>query len=326
MCNLNAPRLAAGAWALFSLLAASAAGAASAAPGQAAPRRIVFLAGGGSHGFGAHAHYAGCMLLAGLLRDNVPGTDTAVYRGWPKDPKALDGVSALVLDCDGGAFQLIGSHAATVESLAKSGVGIACLHYTVVVPKGPPGDALRRWIGGAYETHWSVNPVWTARFTSLPKHPITRGVRPFAIRDEWYYHMRFVEGMKGVTPILTAVPPDSTRKRPLGAHSGNAAVRARMGKPEHVAWAYERPGGGRGFGYTGNHWHWNWAHDDVRTLVLNALVWVAGGEVPAGGVPSKRPTVEQLTANLGGAKPKGWRPEQLQRTIEELNRPPAAPK
>ena len=38
------------------------------------------------------------------------------------------------------------------------------------------------------------------------------------------------------------------------------------------------------FGFTGGHWHWNWADPNCRKLVLNAIVWVAHGEVPAGGV------------------------------------------
>ena len=57
---------------------------------------------------------------------------------------------------------------------------------------------------------WSVNPWWTPDFKELPQHDITRGVKPFSINDEWYYHMRFVDGMKGVTPILSAVPPLNT--------------------------------------------------------------------------------------------------------------------
>ncbi len=53
--------------------------------------------------------------------------------------------------------------------------------------------------------------------------------------------------------ILTAIPPDNPRKGPDGPHSGNPTVRSRLGMPEHVAWAYERPDGGRGFGCTGSH-------------------------------------------------------------------------
>ena len=135
---------------------------------------------------------------------------------------------------------------------------------------------------------------WTASFKALPDHPIARGVKPFTINDEWYYHMRFLEN--GVTPILTAIPPASTLKRKDGPHSGNKHVRARKGMAEHVAWAVQRPDGGRGFGFTGGHYQWNWGHDDFRKLVLNAIVWTAKGDIPAGGVYSKSLTVEELEA------------------------------
>ena len=36
-------------------------------------------------------------------------------------------------------------------------------------------------------------------------------MKPFTIRDEWYYNMRWIDDMKGVTPILQAMPPDNTR-------------------------------------------------------------------------------------------------------------------
>jgi hypothetical protein len=80
-------------------------------------------------------------------------------------------------------------------------------------------------------------------------------------------------------------------------------VRERMGMPEHVAWAYERPDGGRGFGFTGAHVHWNWEHDDFRKIVLNALAWIAKVDAPPNGVPSRTPTREELEANQDDLKP-----------------------
>jgi len=117
---------------------------------------------------------------------------------------------------------------------------------------------------------------------AFPEHPVTHGVKPFEVNDEWYFHMRFRDQMQGVTPILSAHPPASTMKRGDGPHSGNPAVRKAVasGEPQHVAWVAERPGGGRGFGFTGGHYHWNWGDDNFRKLVLNAVLWVAGVEVP----------------------------------------------
>ena len=56
-------------------------------------------------------------------------------------------------------------------------------------------------------------------------------------------------------------------------------------------------GQGRGFGFTGGHFHDNWANDDFRKTILNAMVWLAKAEVPAGGVVSKV-TADDLNANL----------------------------
>lgn len=285
----------------------------------AAKKKIVFIPGPPSHGFGAHQHRAGCLLLARLLNENVAAVQAAVLMdGWPKDPAVLDGADAIVLFCDAGS--LVTRNLAPLEALMKKGVGLACLHYTLDVPKAEPGQRLLDWIGGYYEQGWSVNPTWEADFTKLPDHPIARGVRPFKISDEWYYHMRFREKMEGVTPILSAVPPDGTRKGKDGPHSGNAAVRAAVGAAEHVAWARERPDGGRGFGFTGGHTHWNWAHDDLRKLVLSALVWIARAEVPPGGVPSKTPTVDELVANQEPAIPADFKPEKIRQMIERFNR------
>ena len=132
--------------------------------------------------------------------------------------------------------------------------------------------------------------------------------------------MRFVADMKGVTPILSAVPPESSRQGPDGPHSGNPQVRARQGMPEVVAWVYERPGGGRGFGFTGMHTHWTWAQDSYRQSVLNALLWSAGAEVPAGGVPSKTPTLEELEADLGVPRPPDFNADATRKLIEAMNR------
>jgi len=285
-------------------------------------KKIVLVAGPRSHGYGSHEHNAGCLLLAKLLNENMPGVyATAYLNGWPNDPTAFDNADAIAIYCDGGGGHVAMQHLEQVDKLAKKGVGIANIHYAVEVPKGKPGDYMLSWTGGYYETFWSVNPHWKAEFKTITEHPITRGVKPFAIDDEWYYHMRFVENMQNVTPILTAVPPDSTRKGKDDAHGGNPHVRARMGMPEHVAWAYERPGGGRGFGFTGGHWHYNWAHDDFRKIVLNALVWIAGVEVPPNGVPSKTPSIDELEANQDYPKSESWNREKIQEMIEQWNRP-----
>ncbi len=292
-------------------------------PAQAAEpakKKIVFLPGRQSHGWSGHAFSADLTILANALNENVPGVDAVVLKGgWPKDLSVFDGAAAIVIACD--ANGVIGSKANwdALDAIARKGAGVAFIHYSLDVGKDL-GKYELAWIGGYYEQFWSVNPSWKADFTTLPDHPIARGVRPFKINDEWYYHMRFQDDMKGVTPILSAIPPESTRQGKDGAHSGNPEVRARKGMAEHIGWCYDRPDGGRGFGFTGGHEHWNYANDNFRKVLLNAICWIAKIEVPADGVQSKRPTVEVMEANLAGDRPKDWTTERIQKVIDDVNK------
>ena len=286
---------------------------------DAGQKKVVFLPGPQSHGWSGHAYTADCKLLARILNENMPAIDAVVLEGgWPRDIRVLEDAAAIVVACDGNNLVGVEANWKKLNAIARKGVGIVFIHYALDCGD-PFGKYLLDWIGGYYKQHWSVNPFWRAEFKTLPGHPITRGVRPFTVEDEWYYHMRFCEGMKGVTPILTAIPPDSTRKGPDGPHSGNPTVRSRLGMPEHVAWACERPDGGRGFGCTGGHTHWVYAQNDFRKLMLNAICWVAKVEVPTDGVATPTPSVEQMEANLQGERPADWTPERIRQTIELLN-------
>lgn len=277
------------------------------ASASAAEKKVVFIAGPQSHGPGEHEHRAGCLLLASCLASK-PNVTTAVYsNGWPAEASALDDAAAIVIYSDGGGGHpfLQGDRLKTIGALMDKGVGLVAIHYAVEPTKEKGEKEWLDWIGGAFEIHWSVNPHWDADFKTLPKHPITKGVNPFKLRDEWYYNMRFRDGMKDVTAILSAVPDASTTNRDDGPHSGNPTVRGIVarGEPVTVAWAATRPNGGRGFGFTGAHFHRNWANDDFRKLVLNAIVWAAKAGVPRDGVASHL-TEEQMQANLD---PKGKR-------------------
>ncbi len=281
----------------------------------AADKKILFIAGRPSHGPLSHEHRAGCLLLAKSLAD-VKGITTEVHtNGWVADEKAFENAAAIVVYSDGGGGHpfLQGDKLAKIGALMKKGVGLGTIHYAVE-PTTQKGNAeFRDWTGGCFETFWSVNPHWTADFTVFPKHEVTQGVKPFKTNDEWYYHMRFRDGMKGVTPILTALPPTNTVRWKAGekgsSHGGNeAAYQSAIVKrePQHVMWTATRPEGGRGFGFTGGHNHLGWANADQRKLVGNAILWIAQVPVPAAGVESSF-TQDELMANLdpkGAQKPK----------------------
>lgn len=284
-------------------------------------RKVVFIAGRRSHGYGAHEHNAGLLLLSRLLSEHHDQIEVAVHEnGWPSEPTAFDGADAIVIFADGGRGHPALDHLDELGTLMDDGVGLVLLHYAVEVPRDNGGMELLDWVGGYFETHWSVNPHWTMQSLEFPDHPITRGVAPYEIDDEWYYHMRFRDGMAGVQPILTALPPASSLERPDGPHSGNPHVREAVlerQEPQHLAWATERQDGGRGFGFTGAHWHWNWGHPMQRRLVLNAIAWAAHAEVPEAGIDVGVLTIEDLEANQDYESPEDFERERFRRMIEE---------
>ncbi|MBG29866.1 MAG: hypothetical protein CMI31_07680 [Opitutae bacterium] len=263
--------------------------------------KVVFISGKPSHGRMKHEHRAGNMILAKALNESKLKVECVLvpHYGYPKDESVFEGASTVVIFCTGHGGHVLNPKLKEFDALMKKGVGVVMIHWATEAVKGEPGNRFLQWMGGFCDLNWSVNPHWTPSFKAV-KHPIWNGVKPFSLNDEWYYHMRFVDKLKGVTPILTDLPPPETLRRRDGARSGNPAVRKAVanGESQHVAWAYERKDGGRGFGFTGGHEHKNWKDDNYRTIMLNAILWTAKVDIPEDGVPSSKLTDEDITANL----------------------------
>jgi hypothetical protein len=256
-------------------------------------KKVVFIAGTEPHGGpGNHEFMAAALFMARTINENYPEAWAVVHsrKNFPKD---LSHADSIIIGMDHGGMV---ADNAEVQKAMKRGAGFMALHYGVEVNRGKQVERFLEWMGGCFEPFWSVNPWWTPEFKEMPKHPTTRGVKPIKANDEWYYHMRFVKGMKGVTPILSAVAPLKTitdrykeGDKPGGHHGNPDVLKAvKAGEPQVVAWAYDRPEGGRGFGFTGMHKHENWGDEGFRTLLVNAAAWVSGLEVPEKGVPTKK--------------------------------------
>lgn len=287
-------------------------------PVRGADKRIVLIAGRPSHGPGMHEHRAGSLLFQKALA-GYPGITVDVYdMGWPATDDSgarvdnsarLDGADAVMIFADGGKGHpaIQGDRTKVLDALAATGVGLGFVHYGVEVPAGAPGEAMQRWNAGYYETNFSVNPMWKPDYTKFPTHQVTRGVGPFSTHDEWYFNMRWTEdaALKSkLTPILVATPSDEVRKGPYVSPRGPYDhIIATSGREETMMWVVERPDGGRSFGFTGGHTHANWGDPNQRRIILNALLWIAKVEVPAGGVTDKI-TPEDLTMNLDDKRKK----------------------
>ena len=268
--------------------------------------KIVFVAGNRSHGWGAHEFNAGSLLMESHLKEALgEKIETVVYKnGWPKNQDSFDGADAIVLFMDGGGGHPINRNLVQVKKEIDRGCGLMCMHYAVEVPLGKSGKALQNWIGGYYETGWSINPHWIAESRLNRKHPISFGVEDFKVKDEWYFNMRIREGKEGVTSVLDAVPDDNARSgRSSWPRGPKKHIVEASGRAETLCWSVERKDGGRGVGFTGAHFHYNFGNDGFRKLVLNAVAWTAGLEIPKNGLVTHRPDEVELDANQDFKKP-----------------------
>lgn len=225
---------------------------------QTADTPILLLGNKASLKDGQHDYPSGVELLAQELAKTA-GVRTAVVKdGWPADPTAFDGVRCVVFYQDGGGKQPTAQagRLATLEALAAKGVGIVHLHQMVDYPPAL-ADRVRPLLGGVWIKGKGARGHWDGAFETFPEHPVTRGVAPFTVNDGYLYKVSFADG---TTPLLRTAPPKATL-------AGNEDV---------VAWAYERPSGGRSFVFTGAHEHKLWAVDGLRRFTLNGILWAAG--------------------------------------------------
>lgn len=278
---------------------------------EPARKKLVLIAGKPSHPPGMHEFRAGTILLERRLRE-VPGLVVERHdMGWVTDEATFDDAAAIVIYSDGGGGHpaVQGDRLKLLEKHIARGVGFGCMHYGVEVLKDKGGAEFTKWLGGYYENSWSCNPIWEPQFETFPEHPIASGVKPFSVKDEWYFNMRFPEGFNAdgpqtadglkFAPVLVAKPSDATRDGPYVYPRGPYPhIQAAKGRNEAMLWAVERADGGRGFGFTGGHFHKNWQNDDYRKTVLNALVWVSGLEVPKEGIASAMVSDAELEDNL----------------------------
>lgn len=277
--------------------------AACAVPGAAGGAKKIVLAWGDSvHAWGEHENALMCEIIADALESALQGEAEVEITKLEKGSGlgALRGADAAVFVCEGGPHHPLEGAEAELEKLSGSGTAMAFFHYALEAQSGELERLIKKCAGGAFERGWSVNPFWKADFEVSAGHPASRGAKPFEIRDEWHFNMRFDPSAK-IFPILTAVPPDEARLRPFGPHSGNARVRADMGRAETILWLSEGPGGRRGMGFTGGHSPWILMNGDCRKLILNSIAWLAKIDVPEGGLQSPEPDFDDAASRI--AKP-----------------------
>jgi type 1 glutamine amidotransferase len=266
------------------------------------PKKIVLIAGKKSHGpvgNGIHDYPWSVKLLKVMLdNSNVADRVRVEYHldGWPEDPSTFDDADTIMVVSDGRDgdkyeeaphFQS-DERAALIQKQIDRGCGFVTFHFSTFAPDKYARQSLE-WTGGYFDWEENGERQWysaievheTEVVPATPEHPVLRDVGAFTMKEEFYFNIRFAESAEGTTPIWTV--PVLPGREPDG---------------KVVAWAKVRNGGGRGFGTTCGHFYANWEQPEFRKLILNALVWTAGVDVPEGGVEARYYTHEEITAAL----------------------------
>ena len=172
---------------------------------------------------------------------------------------------------------------AAIERLMAKGAGLIALHQASTVPDRTSAIPMADWLGGVrFGMADRTTEIAQIRPSGEGKSPVANGLKPFAYLDEFYPTVTFSTADK-VTPILTAKTHIQTRN--------NQPVFEEPPADHVIAWATERPNGGRSFAFTSAHYLLTFDQPEIRTMLLNAILWTAKREVPTAGASTNAPTM-----------------------------------
>ncbi|MBK67764.1 MAG: hypothetical protein CMP22_06500 [Rickettsiales bacterium] len=268
-----------------------------------AEKNVLIVVGPSNHGPGSHEPEAGARLIKHCVEslENVHGINGTVTVTWPTaEQRARANTIVFLGDTfPPNRFDDPVKNLAHLHEMMRRGCGIVCIHYATGLKKEDVSASgehpLLGWMGGYFANPGSTHHQSYAKIfdnavikPATPAHPISRGWNEFGIRDEPYGNNYFGPNdnkpAPNVTVIATAmIPPEAPKREP-------------------VAWCVQRADKGRGFGIVMPHFYKNWSNDDLRTLIVNAVVWTAGERIPRKGVVSKKPDLTSFGARAVEAK------------------------
>src|SRR5262245_38828854 len=155
-----------------------------------------------------HEYVAGQEILQKMLQ-GFPGLEVSLVKAdepWREGPELLAKADGAVLFlAEGGKWlQQDAKRLEAFRDLAKRKGGLVMLHWAM-------GAKDAKYIDGAVELFGMCHggpdrkyKVLATKASPAAKHPIARGLKPFAARDEFYYSLKQVKLPEALTPIIKA--------------------------------------------------------------------------------------------------------------------------
>jgi quercetin dioxygenase-like cupin family protein len=249
---------------------------------SASTKTILIIGGPKNQSTGQHEYFNGVRALKTLLleSDGMKGSPDVEVRefpfGWP-DARQFEGAATIVLYLDGGEQHplLDEQRRMSFEKAMASGVGLVTLHTASTPPRARAG-VFRRWFGiSSAGGGFPAGEATVAARPTAEAHPVSRGIGPLSYVVEADALPAPDARAPGVTPILAGS---------LTLHTSPNQSENPPARDAIAAWTFERAGGGRSFAFTGAHSIDALDIPTVRKLVLNAVYWTAGMQVPRDGV------------------------------------------
>jgi type 1 glutamine amidotransferase len=238
---------------------------------QSAEKKKLLLIGCApdNHPRATHEYMPAMRIIKACLEKSAKSLEVTIVKSdenWLDGPKLLREADGAVMFVAEGArwTQADLRRAQALLQLAKRGGGLTAIHWGTGTRDAKNIDGYLKLLGACHGGPDRKYKVLTTDVTVVdPKHPITRNIASFRVRDEFYYKLKTVKPAGSITPLLTAKIE---------------------GADETVCWSWERPDGGRSFGFTGLHFHKNWSREDYRRLIAQGILWSMKQEIPAGGL------------------------------------------
>ncbi len=254
---------------MFRLALMSFAVAATSVFGDAPKKLLLVGQGPDGHAPQTHEYMAGVNIIEKLLKSNkgIEITNVKADGAWKEGPELMERADGVVFFVSEGAkwLQLEPARLLALQKLAKRGGGFVVLHWGMGCKEAQYIEAFVAISGGCHggpDRKFQVIEEAKVELANT-KHPILTRVTPFTVKEEFYYQLKFAKGEKAPQPLLKAQID---------------------GKLETVCWAWERPDGGRSFGFSGLHFHENWKRAEIRRLVGQAVLWTLKLAVPEKGL------------------------------------------
>jgi hypothetical protein len=225
---------------------------------------LLLAQGPDGHPRATHEYVAGQNVLARLLRD-VPDLKITILKAdgdWADGPATIDKADHCVLFVSEGAKWLNADPARreAFQRLEKRKGGLSVLHWGMGTREAANIDPFVQLFGACHGGPDRKYKVLETMCTPAGDHPATASMKEFKLKDEFYYALKRDPANKDLKPVLTARIDD---------------------QEEMVAWAWERPAGGRSFGFSGLHFHANWQDANYQRLVGQAVLWTMHIKPPA---------------------------------------------